>query len=615
MATADADVMARMAAHMLGKKSVAPPRRAPPPAHASIPRSMPTPQFTGNGAEAPLARAQPNAPPLVKITPAPAFDAHPTTNTTTPTPISPPTLTERNMNVDSASMGPALKGDPQGLKDMVNNARVAPTPLAEGWNGFATLHNRPAVSNSSTPSFTHAKPSAPPAAPTSTFAPLFSNPSGPPKSPTLTFAPSPAPKPAFLAQPKTDAMAGLTNSLDKTKIAATVTPTPPATREDKAAGLLGRQMADVKNTLTERKTDQPPPHLRKAAANAVAKATPETTVTAAKHVNGVETMSTATATPSHVPAMPAFTFHPTAPVVQTEAKAAVQPTFTFAPSNPITEAKVAAQPTTSTFQSKPTSEKELKATSAAVTLGTKGAPTIETKVKAAAQPMSSPFLSKPTPEKEMKATSAALALGTKGTPTVETNVKTAAQPISSPFLSKPTFEKELKATSAAVTLGTKADPIILDSDKKEKVATAATTNGDTTMTVLAALRKEVAGLAAKVQRLEMDNVELGYQMGQLIQANERRQFLGTASASEPFKIDVTYPNNTVLSIQVTAADTITNLIRRARKEARVAVSDNPGIQVDGVQIGQTMTLGEVGVMKGTTKRVVFCYDGSDDEEL
>ncbi|KAK5120561.1 hypothetical protein LTR85_006217 [Meristemomyces frigidus] len=621
MASADANTMAAMAARLMGKAPVAATRRAPPPtsASASVPRSMPTTQLTSNENVAPLARAQAEAPPVVKITSAPASNVHSTT-TPTLTPSSPPALTERNTNVDAANLGPSLRGDAKALEAareflqqaskgstrpsrtrptsgrtsvssassshssprttraqqmLASNQRAFPPPAAPvaplprpppttaapGWNSFSTLHNRPAITSSTTPTFIPAKPQAP------VSTPIFT----PAKPPTPVAAPKPAqrnassdwfslqkpsapvpaqtstPTPTFTTQPKTEPMA------DLTKITATITPTAPATKEDKAAGLFCAQMADVKNTLTERKTDLPPPHLRKAAASSAAKGTTaEPSMTAAKQVNGVETKPSSTATPSEAPAKPIITSQAAAPVAQFEAKAPIHPTFSFAPVNP----------------------------------------TAETKPKAPIQPTST-FASSDTTAK----------------------LKTAAQPTTSTFQPKPMSGKELKATSDAVTLGTRGDPIILDGVKEKKADKDAVTNGDDVMAVLAGLKREVAALTAKVQRLETDNIGLRDQMGQLIKAEERRKFLGTDSAKAPFKLDLTYPDNEVRSIQVFAAHRISDLIRSARTAANIVVSDNPRIEVDGVQVGHGMMLGEVGVVRGTTKKVVFCYDGADDEEL
>lgn len=298
-----------------------------------------------------------------------------------------------------------------------------------------------------------------------------------PTPPVAATAPSAAPTPsAFATQPKTDPMDTITNALDKTKITAPATSTPPTTKEDKAAGLFGRQMAGVKSTLTgltERKIDSVPPHLRKAGASNTAKPT-----------NIANSAAPESKGEAKAPVQPFFSFSPSSSIAETKAEAAIQPTSTFS-SNSIAETKTEAQPVTSFLQTKP-----------------------------AAQPATSIF-----------------------------QTKLAAQPTTSTSKSKPMSEKDLMATSAAVMQGTKNDPIVLDEAKEEtheKAINHVTMHGDDVMAALAALKREVMTLTTAVHRLETDKIELIHRMENFEQLEMRRKFFGTDEIKTPFKLDVVY---------------------------------------------------------------------------
>lgn len=318
-----------------------------------------------------------------------------------------------------------------------------------------------------------------------------------PTPPVAATAPSAAPTPsAFATQPKTDRMDTITNALDKTKITAPATSTPPTTKEDKAAGLFGRQMAGVKSTLTgltERKIDSVPPHLRKAGASNTAKPT-----------NIANSAAPESKGEAKAPVQPLFSFSPSSSIAETKAEAAIQPTSTFS-SNSIAETKTEAQPVTSFLQTKPAAQ---PATSFLQT-------------KPAAQPATSIF-----------------------------QAKLAAQPTTSTFQSKPMSEKDLMATSAAVMQGTKNDPIVLDGAKEEtheKAINHVTMNGDDVMAALAALKREVMTLTTAVHRLETDKIELIHRMENFEQLEMRRKFFGTDEIKTPFKLDVVYRKQPKLS--------------------------------------------------------------------
>jgi len=408
---------------------------------------------------------------------------------------------------------------------------AAPTASAiQGWGAYAKLHDRPAVTTNITP------------------APPFTQ----PQPPISAVAPTPAPTPAAVIEPKADPINRITKSFEKTPIIDTdPTAVKPVKEEDKGAGLFGRQMADVKSTLTERKSDLPPPHLRaKMAAN---KATPnEVVVSATKPSDHLDNKPTITSPPPTTASKP--------PVAASVAKPkpAAAPSFTFTPAKSIEDLKPTLHPTAPSFSPKRYSEEELKAL----------------------------------------------------------------------------------APASATAKGTKTNPIVINGEKKEEqtmkvkeMTRKAGGESEDVVVMLAALKKEVTALTTKVKHLETENAEMAHQMEQLIKVDERRRFLGTDAAKAPFSLEVTYrkystvlridkanlliANNNTLAIQVSAETKISDLIRRARNDAKLTSSDtkNPRISIGGEQVGHGMTLGELGVMRGEAKKVVFYYDGAEDEVL
>lgn len=71
----------------------------------------------------------------------------------------------------------------------------------------------------------------------------------------------------------------------------------------------------------------------------------------------------------------------------------------------------------------------------------------------------------------------------------------------------------------------------------------ATTLGDGSAKVTTTLEKNVASLTTKVDRLESENWEMIKKVEQLVQAEERRKFLGTIGAKTPYIITVTASKN------------------------------------------------------------------------
>ncbi|KAK3670060.1 hypothetical protein LTR78_010091 [Recurvomyces mirabilis] len=289
---ADSDIMAQMAARLMGG-----PRQAPPvkPSNAStpspaVPRTLPAPSPNGSTTPATF-RPQPSLAktPEVKITP-PSTTVAPSL-TFSPTTIPSPTLMERDMN---ANRGPALRGDPTQLKA----ARQFMNELSGGKKGS---HGRPKPSRHDSMSSTTSSVRSTKAHDMPSPRPGFScvaagRPTPPAREITLGgwqgFSSSTSNKqqaPAISStQPKAlsasspilavvrkpsvqPATSGSTNTL-ATPAQQPICVQTPATpvKQDAGAGLLSRQMASVNTTLTSN-TNSVPPHLRKKADAGAAK--------------------------------------------------------------------------------------------------------------------------------------------------------------------------------------------------------------------------------------------------------------------------------------------------------------------------------------------------------
>ncbi|KAK4553168.1 hypothetical protein LTR86_009698 [Recurvomyces mirabilis] len=288
---ADSDIMAQMAARLMGGQRQAPPMKpsngsTPSPA---VPRTLPAPSLSGSTTTATF---QPQSSlaktPEVKITSS-AVMVTPSL-TFPPNTIPSPTLTERDMNAD---MGPALRGDPAQLKA----ARQFMNELSGSKKGS---HGRPKPSRHDSMSSTTSSAPSTKALDMPSPHPGFSYLAGraplPGRDPTLggwqgfssstnnkpqapaisTTQPkalsASSPTPAVVGKPSVQpATSGSTNSL-ATPAQQPIRVQTPATpvKHDAGAGLLSRQMASVNTTLTSN-ANSVPPHLRKKADAGAAK--------------------------------------------------------------------------------------------------------------------------------------------------------------------------------------------------------------------------------------------------------------------------------------------------------------------------------------------------------
>ncbi|TKA69053.1 hypothetical protein B0A55_08715 [Friedmanniomyces simplex] len=580
MATAnsDQDMMAALGAKLMGISIASPPRATH---SATAPRSVPATTTSINTDNVPLF-ARP-VPPEVRITPPvtraeSAFTIKPTSTTSASSTTSTPVLTERKLNVpDTVSVSssksgsatlettrgsqtttplhterkmdvpvtnsnPLRKGDPVALKEArefsqsVANGKVlqpharkstsgtrrnpvAATPT--GWQGFAStasLHGKSATT-STTPTST--KPTATSTTPTS-------NP--------------------FAAQREKATV--ITDTAAATAPVVTeVKPSPPENKE-KPTGLLGRQMADVKNTLNGL-THTLPPHLRAKAAAEASK-------------------SSLSAEPS---IMSPAKVNTSKPVGGTEVKKA---------------SDVAVKSSAETTKVTPASRPAPASSSAAypaVEQDAKVKAGIITPIPASNSTSATSNLAKPAVDDKPKQDTA-----------TSTPVTTdAAQSV------VPDKPKLIAAPVPAQKDGTQANPISIDSSHCAKSSGSSTCiMGDVAVGVIVNLRRDIDALIKRVNASEQAHLDDTLKLEEMVMAEHRRKFLGTDSAEVPYKVFLTYADGKIIAIQADRQTRVHSLIRSARALAQLTPSEmqNPRLIFNGMQVGHSVLLGEVGILAG-----------------
>ncbi|KAK5134997.1 hypothetical protein LTR08_005949 [Meristemomyces frigidus] len=361
-----------------------------------------------------------------------------------------------------------------------------------GFDGFGTLHDRPAEGKS--------------AAPTFTLLPLTT--------------------PAALAP--TGMRAFVTVDNEKNNVQAS------ASKDNKAAGLLGKQIATVNTitnpTVTKLTAAQLPPHLRPSAAgeNALKAKLAETSTLA--QAGGEQGKAVSAFPPAKTEAKTVVT----APVVASQSKLVIPAPYP-----------------------KPTQYMEATAL-ATPSFG----------------PM--PFVSMFTPHQAE-----------------------IVNPIS------PNTSDIFKSNPATPTQGTKIDPIIIDGGKE--TTTANRTEISSVQTGLTELKDRVKVLEEHGGKFNLLVEELTKRYDQ---SEKFRNYLGTPASRVTFKIDVTYPNKSVISIPVKGITLISELIRDAFTAAQMTPSqgNDATIEVDGEAVGHCRMLVELDITGPTTKKVVFGYN-------
>lgn len=111
------------------------------------------------------------------------------------------------------------------------------------------------------------------------------------------------------------------------------------------------------------------------------------------------------------------------------------------------------------------------------------------------------------------------------------------------------------------------------------------------------LKKGLSALNERVTDLESENFTIQKQLEALLQAEERRKYLGTDSSLVPYGIDVQRSSGAATRVQVNSSLRIGDLIRRIRTKCDVSPSEskNPRVEFHGQQVGHGMTLSEAGI--------------------
>ncbi|KAK3725218.1 hypothetical protein LTR37_000729 [Vermiconidia calcicola] len=393
----------------------------------------------------------------------------------------------------------------------------------------------------------------------------------------------------------------------------------PGKKEEPTKPAANWQMRDITNTPNGRTSSaQPPPHLRAKTANSTDKPPAVSgTVSNAIAVEAVATKNpqpasngmsgnlfTAAAAKHNLSVKQADTDLRTAkkpelkPVVATQTTGKTEPTSNGSNGAFSTKTAVERKAATKEADMKPsTAQKpELKPVVAPQTTG-KAAPTTKgTNSTFSTAPAVEPKAS--TKEAEIK-------------PSIgkETELKPA---MATQTESKPSVDR--LATEAATTPGwvngTKATPNYYAMLGASSGTNKSEANGDDTLFTLQEVKQMLAHVNRRVAVLEQEHFSMQKQLETMVQAEERRKFLGTDNAKVPFSIDVQSRNGPIANVQVHTALKVSDLIRRMRTKADLtpAATMNPRVAINGEQAGHGMMLGEMGVANDKKVAVVFSYD-------
>ncbi|KAK3700456.1 hypothetical protein LTR37_015960 [Vermiconidia calcicola] len=423
----------------------------------------------------------------------------------------------------------------------------------------------------------------------------------------------------------------------------------PVEKEEPAKPAANWQMRDITNTLNGRTSSaQPPPHLRAKTAISTDKS-PAVSGTVSNPV-AIEAVANKNAQPASN-GMSGDLFTAAAAKHNVSVKQADRDLTTA--SKPELKLAVAAQ---TTGKAEPTSN-GTNATSSTKT-------TVERKASTKDAEMKPSTAQKP----ELKPNVATQATGKAAPTTNGTNSTLSTAPAVEPKAStkeadmKPSIAKETElkpvmaaqteskpsvdrlATEAASTPGsvngTKATLNGHATMSTGSSTTKSEVNGDSTLFTLQEVKQMLAQVNRRVAVLEQENFSMQKQLETMLQAEERRKFLGTDNAKVPFSIDVQSRklttctclpdhscrrsadvlrkeltkihagNGPITNVQVHAALKVSDLIRRMRAKADLtpAATMNPRVHINGEQAGHGMMLGEMGVAKDEKVAVVFSYD-------
>ncbi|KAK4894082.1 hypothetical protein LTR27_007666 [Elasticomyces elasticus] len=159
--------------------------------------------------------------------------------------------------------------------------------------------------------------------------------------------------------------------------------------------------------------------------------------------------------------------------------------------------------------------------------------------------------------------------------------------------------------------GTKTNPIIVKDGSSASVKSDISLEAFTGMQQqMAALRTENAELKQSFDNLENVHRDLSLKIEEVISYEQKRKFLGTDQAKVPYNIQLTFPDGSILDLQVTRETRIGGVIRSActRKLLVPSTMKNPRLFFNGTDVGHMVTLGEAGIFGGA--KTALGYEGA-----
>ncbi|KAK4959359.1 hypothetical protein LTR10_004163 [Elasticomyces elasticus] len=159
--------------------------------------------------------------------------------------------------------------------------------------------------------------------------------------------------------------------------------------------------------------------------------------------------------------------------------------------------------------------------------------------------------------------------------------------------------------------GTKTNPIVIKDGSSTSVKSDISLEAFTAMQQqMADLRTENAELKQSFDNLENVHRDLSLKIEEVISYEQKRKFLGTDQAKVPYNIQLTFPDGSILDLQVTRETRIGGVIRSACARNLLVPSKmkNPRLYFNGTDVGHMVTLGEAGIFGGA--KTALGYDGA-----
>ncbi|KAK5722440.1 hypothetical protein LTR15_005670 [Elasticomyces elasticus] len=159
--------------------------------------------------------------------------------------------------------------------------------------------------------------------------------------------------------------------------------------------------------------------------------------------------------------------------------------------------------------------------------------------------------------------------------------------------------------------GTKTNPIVIKDGSSASVKSDISLEAFTAMQQqMADLRTENAELKQSFDNLENVHRDLSLKIEEVISYEQKRKFLGTDQAKVPYNIQLTFPDGSILDLQVTRETRIGGVIRSACTRNLLVPSKmkNPRLFFNGTDVGHMVTLGEAGIFGGA--KTALGYDGA-----